>query len=111
VTQSAVSNDLSQAFVKRVRAIRQGRGISVRELVERLHGIGFSIPEQKIRKQEFALTAPIPLDQAVAVAKVLGISLDKLTDPFGCSTCQDMPLVGYTCNECGSSAPMGGERE
>lgn len=95
--------DASQAFVQRVRKLRQDRGWSAARLTGAIREAGYPIGEQTIRKQETMLPI-ISIDQAVVVARVFGVPLETLTSQLSCSTCLDAPPRGFTCNACGAEA-------
>lgn len=67
----------TERFAKSLREIRQARGLSAQKLADIE---GFPLARGKIARLENVAGTPIRLDEAVAVANVLGVSLDHMLD-------------------------------
>lgn len=86
-------------FARAVRDALTARGWQQQDLCDELlrHGIEFhNTTISKIVTDKRA----VRLDEAAAIAAVLGISLDVFIPPDRCAHCASEPPAGYTCNAC-----------
>ena len=90
--------DLPPAFSRRLRAEREARGWTQRELSRRA-GLSASTP---LRAE---LGCDLYLSAAVALAVALGVGMSALAGPFRCGRCDDFPPPGFTCRACGTNGP------
>ena len=84
-------------FGRQLRAARERLGLSQRELARRVRMTG-----PGISGYETGTRMP-PLDVALDLAKICGISLDALT-AGPCAQCSGRPPKGVTCRTCGTGA-------
>ncbi len=88
---------LAVLFGRQLRAARERLGLSQRELARRVRMTG-----PGISGYETGTRMP-PLDVALDLAKICGISLDALT-AGPCAQCSGAPPKGFICRTCGTGA-------
>lgn len=97
--------DPSRMFLRRTLHLQRQRGLASHEYARLLRAEGFRIGPAKIRLQNTSLPHPrctrVGLDQAVAAARVFGVSLAFLVGLEPCGRCGDNPPAGFTCSACG----------
>lgn len=79
---------------QRLRRARTRAFLSLRELAEK-SGVSFT------GIQHIEQGADGRLSTVAAIAEALGLSMDRLTAPMACTTCDGNPPAGFTCQECG----------
>lgn len=89
------------AFGRRVKAERERRGWSQRELA-RAAGLSPPVPCR------VELGRDLTLSSAVAIARAFDVPLADLAGPFDCAQCDDYPPAGFTCRACGAEGADGG---
>jgi len=106
------TSDPSRMFLRRTLHLQRQRKLASHEYAELLAAEGFRIGPARIRLQNTSLPHPrctrVGLDQAVAAARVFGVSLAFLVGLETCERCGDKPPAGFTCSACGLP---GGESE
>lgn len=90
---------ISHLLIKRIFNLRTRRGWSNAVLSERFAEVGYAMSPQALSKQHLH-NSTVSIDQAVATARVFGISIEELISE-GCGTCGDVPPVGFACCSCG----------
>ena len=93
-------------LARRLRAAREARGWSQRELARRSGMPGTNTVSRAEGGHD------IYLSSALAFAVALGTGLTELAGPFKCEQCGDFPPAGFSCNECGTTgteAPPDGQ--
>jgi transcriptional regulator with XRE-family HTH domain len=91
--------DRNSPFARRLKAEREARGWSQRELTRRA---GLSTQNTAARAE---LGHEVYLSAAVAFATALAVPLSVLAGPFRCGQCADFPPPGFTCQACGANGP------
>ena len=91
-------NDLNRIVGQRLRRAREAQHLSLR-LLSTMTGVSFTA----ISGVERGCNARFSTVAALAAA--LNQSLDVLTSPSTCATCDGMPPAGFTCRECGTDGP------
>jgi transcriptional regulator with XRE-family HTH domain len=91
-----------------VRLLRERRGWSQEQFADALGAAGARILRTSIGNMETG-RACVSLAQAAAMASVLDVSLDALVVGIQCERCKGFPPVGFSCNDCGASAPAAKE--
>jgi transcriptional regulator with XRE-family HTH domain len=87
----------SETFTRRVGRARGQHGWTVRALAAKSGVAESTVAKILSRNGEVSLT------NAVALAGALGLSVDAMTAPSDCVTCEGIPPPGHTCNSCGTS--------
>lgn len=95
----------SAAVIDRIRQNRKTRNMSVQALADGMKQHGYSTLRSALANMEGSRVRNVPVDLVYAAAAVFKIPVRELLDGPRCSTCQDTPPVGFTCNSCGSTIP------
>lgn len=91
-----------QKFGQVMRALRTRAGFTQSQMAEQLLAFGIKVDTSAVTRMEKG-TRGVRLNEAVAVARILCVSLPDILDGT-CLTCFGSPPHGFTCQECGSSS-------
>jgi hypothetical protein len=99
----------SRQVGRNIQTRRTALGLTQRQLAERVQALGLRMVATNITKIETGRTgsshAAVTVDQLMAFAQALGCEpMALLTEP-ACAACHGAPPPGYTCNDCGITAP------
>ncbi|MET8766304.1 helix-turn-helix transcriptional regulator [Streptomyces sp. NPDC004658] len=87
---------------RRIAQLRELRGMTKKQLSDRVGELGRPIPPLGISRVE-AGTRRVDTDDLVALASALQVSVPQLLGPStDCGTCQGAPPPGFACKECGA---------
>ncbi len=100
---------VSKTAAKRIRAFRDRRRLSARELAEGLTGSGYFMTQGSLTDIETFRVRTVPVDTVFHAAQFFGVSLQGFFYGPLCIQCDDRPPTGYTCNVCGLSSKSMGE--
>lgn len=89
---------LTDLFKRRTERARKEQGLTIAGLAAKA---GFSHHRLVSLYRHPGCT----LDNAVALASALGLSLDALVAPSSCDVCDGLPPAGFTCQKCGTHGP------
>jgi transcriptional regulator with XRE-family HTH domain len=94
---------IGQIVAKRLRELRQARGLSKQALAEatrlegrHIHAVGIGRIEEGSRR--------VDVDDLSVLARALDVSIFKIIEGQRCHACFGAPPVGFTCNSCGAEA-------
>lgn len=90
---------ISHRVASRVRQLRLAQGLSVAALVQMMNLQGYQINQATVYERERGRHR-MTVEEMVAFAKVLRVSPQFLLDEPNCPVCLDVPLTGFTCDEC-----------
>lgn len=89
---------------RNLRRLREQQGLKQREMINRLQAAGRPMARDSLSKSELG-TRRIDVDDLVAFAAVLGVTVARLLEPpTECDTCHGTPPPGFTCRACGAEA-------
>jgi len=91
-----------QKFGRTMRALREKSGFTQTGMAEQLLAFDIKVHPSAVNRMEKG-TRGVRLNEAVAVARILCVSLPDILDS-SCLTCFGSPPHGFTCQECGSSS-------
>jgi hypothetical protein len=94
-------SDASARFIERSKRIRRSRGLSAKDWAELVSSAGYPLTHQMTRNQETRPEYRVPLEQALAVSRMLGIPLETLLREVSCVVCNDTPAPQTRCLACG----------
>lgn len=97
-----VSTEVTRRFAANMRRLRNELGLSAQDMADRLAEAGIPISRPVLANLETARRDSIDLAEAYAIARVLGTTVDFLSELSGirCVQCQDTPPDGYRCLVC-----------
>lgn len=87
--ESAQGNQFDRNFSLNMRAVRQFRGITLRELSEALEGARLSF--NLLSRSEMGQRR-VSLGEAVAISRALGVSVEVLADPGPVHLVVEVPM-------------------
>lgn len=88
---------------RNVRILRERRRMNQEALAAKMSEVGRPMLPTVISKAERG-DRRIDVDDLVAFAAALGVSVVQLLDPStGCSVCRGTPPPGFTCDDCGTT--------
>ncbi len=91
-----------RAVMANVQRIRNLRGLTYKQLSDRLEDIGHPLAVLGLSRLERG-ERRVDVDDLTALAKALGIGVMDLLGEQDCAACGNQPPKGFTCNECGRS--------
>jgi transcriptional regulator with XRE-family HTH domain len=99
ITQQAVANLIR---------LRHERGISARDLSERLAMVNVDLSRAQIANLENQRRADFTLTQVIGIARVFDVSIEWLITAHGpkCNQCLDEPPAGYRCLICNAEGEV-----
>lgn len=95
------------SVVSRMRFWRRRRRLTAEQLATAITASGYEVSRVTITKAECGRVRAVPIDLVVHAAEVLGVPFDALLNGAFCEVCEGLPPRGMTCNECGTSTPVG----
>lgn len=98
-------NRLSVGLIRAMRAARKARGWSQVEYARRMTEAGYGMSRAAAANREQREETSVSVDEAAAMAAVLGLSLDSLVALAAggqCARCSGSPPSGFTCRTCGA---------
>lgn len=97
------NREVSAQFVQNMRILRRRFNLTAEGLAEQVSARGYHIGRTSLGALETGTSVIVPLDLAVPVAQVLGVSLAGMLEPL-CEQCQGAPPAGFACRACGAEA-------
>ena len=91
------SASLAELFAARVREFREQAGMTQRQVAERMSDLGYRIHQTTMAKIE-AGTRPVVVGEAVALARIFGVSVGDLADAN--ARLYDEPYLRLMMNSC-----------
>ena len=89
---------------RNLRRIRKQQGLTLSELIKKLQAAERPMALASLSKSERG-TRRIDVDDLVALAAVLGVTVTQLLEPpTDCPACHGTPPPGFTCRTCGAEA-------
>lgn len=108
MTERLDPNSLSAAVAARARAVRNMRGLSARELADRMTEAGCPMSRVTLASLETGRRAHVSVDELYAMAHVLTVTPEYLVTGVGsgCAWCNDAPPPGFACTACGQTTDL-----
>ena len=91
--------------IERVRVLRKERGLSARDLADRMTAGGYATSRTAIAQGECGYRKEVSVDWVVAVARALGVPPELVFRGPNCTACNDMPPKGFSCYACEKGNP------